>query len=78
MPVFPPDKVSNEELAEIAEYVSGLSVDYAHLIPVDLGAAVAQHYWMALFALEDDGQEEARHHISHIIELVAGDHLARM
>lgn len=78
MPVFPPDRVSNQELEEIANYVSGLGRGHAHERPVDPGVVAAQHHWMALFALEDGDQREAVHHLEHVIELVAGDHLARM
>ena len=78
MPVFPPDRVSNRELAQIAEYITGLSGPHAHMAPVSIADAIAQHHWMALFSLKDEAQEEAIHHINHIIELVEGDHLARM
>ena len=33
---------------------------------------------MALFATEDEDMQEAIHHVEHIIELVAGEHLAQM
>ena len=78
MPVFPPDRVSNQELAQIAEYVTGLSGPHGHMAPVNLADSISQHHWMALFALKDDAQEEAVHHINHIITLVEGGHLARM
>lgn len=78
MPVFPPDKVSSDELEAIASYVSGLTAEHAHQRPVDPGMVVEQHHWMALFALEDGEQKEAIHHLNHIIELVLGDHLVRM
>ena len=32
--------------------------------------AVAMHHWMAILALKADGVPEARHHVSHIIDLV--------
>ncbi len=78
MPVFPPDRVSSQELARIAEYITSLSGPHGHMAPVNLADSIAQHHWMALFALKDEAQDEAIHHISHIIELVEGDHLARM
>ena len=78
MPVFPPDRVSNQELAEIAAYIASLSGPHGHMTPVSLADAIAQHHWMALFSLKDEAQDEAIHHISHIIELVEGEHLARM
>ena len=78
MPVFPPDRVSNQELAQIAAYITSLSGPHGHMAPVSLADAISQHHWMALFALKDDAQVEAIHHISHIIELVEGDHLAKM
>ena len=78
MPVFPPDKVSNPELDILAQWVASLSGGHAHTRPADAGAAVANHHWMALFALEAGNVDEARHHVDHIIELVEGDHLSRM
>lgn len=78
MPVFPSDRVSNQELAQIAEYITSLSGAHGHMAPVSLADAIAQHHWMALFALKDEAPDEAKHHIKHIIELVEGDHLARM
>ena len=36
------------------------------------------HHWMALFAVEDNDPQEAVHYVEHTIDLVSGDHLARM
>jgi mono/diheme cytochrome c family protein len=54
MPVFPPDKISNQELATLAEWVGSLSGGHAHARPADVGQVLAHHHWMALFALEGD------------------------
>lgn len=78
MPVFPPDKISKEELEEIAEYVASLGGGHGHAQTMNVGDAVAQHHWMALFALEQEDQQEATHHLNHLMELVSGDHAARM
>ncbi len=78
MPVFPPDKLSNGELVEIAGFIESLSGTHAHQRPAAKADALAQHHWMALFALEDEQPSEAAHHINHVIELVSGEHLARM
>ena len=78
MPVFPPSKISNDELGHIAEYIETLGGDHGHMRIADPGAASAQHHWMALFALEDDSAGEAVHHIGHITDLVTGQHLAQM
>lgn len=78
MPVFPPDKISNGELLEIAGFIESLSGDHAHQRPAAKADALAQHHWMSLFALEDGKPSEAAHHINHVIELVAGSHLASM
>ena len=78
MPVFPPDRGSNSELAEIAGFIETLSGAHLHQRPVAKADALAQHHWMALFALEDGQPAEAAHHINHVIELVSGGHLARM
>ena len=78
MPVFPPDKVSNQDLAEIAGFIESLTGDHLHQRPTAAADALAQHHWMALFAFEDESGEEAAHHIDHINQLVSGDHLAQM
>ena len=78
MPVFPPSKISNAELNQIAEYIESLGGDHVHMRITDPGEALAQHHWMALFALEDDSRDEAVHHINHIIDQVTGEHLSQM
>ena len=78
MPVFPPSKISEAELSQIAEYVESLAGEHIHVRIADPGEALAQHHWMTLFALEDDSPEEAVHHIDHIIDQVSGEHLSQM
>lgn len=78
MPVFPPSKISNAELGQIAEYIESLEGDHLHMRPANLAEALSQHHWMALVALEDDSPDEAIHHIDHIIDQVTGQHLAQM
>ena len=78
MPVFPPDRISNAELGAIAAYIGSLPAGHGHQGRADEGQEVVIHHWMALFAIEDGNTPEAAHHIEHIMELVTGDHLARM
>jgi len=78
MPVFPPSKISNEELGQIADYIESLEGDHVHMRVADPGEALSQHHWMTLFALEDGSASEAVHHIDHIIAQVAGQHLSQM
>ena len=78
MPVFPPSKISNTELGQIAEYVESLGGDHVHMRVADPGEALSQHHWMTLFALEDGSASEAVHHIGHIIAQVTGQHLSQM
>ncbi|MDA0264771.1 MAG: cytochrome c [Chloroflexi bacterium] len=78
MPVFPPSVVSNEELAQIADYVETLAGEHAHMSESNPGEMLAQHHWMVLFALEEDSGDEAVHHIDHIIGQVTGQHLSQM
>ena len=78
MPVFPPDKISNVELDAIAAYVESIPGGHAHRPAGGVGQDVAQHHWMTLFALAEEDVVEAGHHVQHIIDLVAGDHRARM
>lgn len=78
MPVFPPDKITNEELALLAQFIAELPGGHLHTKPVDVGQDLINHHWMALLSLEENEIEEGTHHINHIIDLVTGDHLARM
>ena len=80
MPVFPPDKVSNDELAQLVSYITNLEGDHAHVraegpVTVD---QMAVHHWMALFALDDGDGREGAHHVEHIIELTEGQHRSQM
>ena len=78
MPVFPPSKVSDRELDEIAQYVTSLGNRPAFAL-VDVPREDSfQLHWMALFSLADDFAEEASQHVGAIIELVTGPHRAQM
>ena len=78
MRVFPPLKITNEELGQIAEYDESLEGNHLHVPLVDPGAALSQHHWMTLFALEDGSADEVVHHIDHIIAQVSGQRLFQM
>ncbi len=71
MPAFSESQVSDDELEAIAHYVSSLSGDgHAHPETIELAIAVEMHHWMALEALKVDDQDEAIHHVQHIIDLL--------
>lgn len=74
MPVFSPDKISNEELQEIGEYVAGLGGGHAHMREGVSGDELIMHHWMAIIALESGEIDEASHHIDHILEGAEGQH----
>ena len=76
--MFPPSKISNAELGQIAEYIESLGGDHLHMRVADPGESLSQHHWMTLFALEDDSTDEAVHHIDHINGQVTGQHLSQM
>lgn len=78
MRVFPPLKITNEELGQIAEYDESLEGNHLHVPLVDPGAALSQHHWMTLFPLEDGSADEVVHHIDHIIAQVTGQRLFQM
>ena len=78
MPVFPPDKISTAELDSLVAYITSLEAGHMHEMEVDLGPDIQMHHWMALFAVEDKDAQEAIHHVEHLLELLEGDHLARM
>ena len=74
MPVFPPDKISNEELEAISEFIEGLGGGHAHVRGPGSPDEVAIHHWMALFSTDAEDPSEAIHHLGHIIELTEGQH----
>ncbi|MCH7746255.1 MAG: cytochrome c [Chloroflexi bacterium] len=78
MPVFPPDKISNEELEEIAMYIGGLGGGHAHMSGAVTPGEVVLHHWMTLSSIEADNVPEAIHHLGHIIELTEGQHRSQM
>ncbi|MEE9248028.1 MAG: cytochrome c [Dehalococcoidia bacterium] len=78
MPLFPPDKITNEELDLIAQFIASLPAGHQHMRQVDVGSEVALHHWMALLSLEEGEITEGIHHVEHIIGLVQDTHLARM
>ena len=73
MPVYPPDKISDQELDAIAAYISHLEGGHDHMhLEGELAPTVTQHLWMALYALEDEDPrnvDDAVHHIQHAIDL---------
>ncbi|MDA0988430.1 MAG: c-type cytochrome [Chloroflexi bacterium] len=78
MPVFPPDKLSASELDNLVAYITSLDAGHMHEMEIDLGPAIQMHHWMALFAVEDGEFQEAIHHVEHLLNVLEGDHLARM
>ena len=78
MPVFPPDKISNEELDAIAMYISELGEGHAHMAASATPGEVVLHHWMTLSSIEADNVPEAVHHLGHIIDLTEGQHRAQM
>jgi thioredoxin-like negative regulator of GroEL len=78
MPVFPPDKVSNEEMEAITQFIDGLGGEHEHVESADGPDELVLHHWMALLSIEADDPEEGAHHLGHIAELTEGDHLAQM
>ncbi len=72
MPRFSTDQISDQELEELIEFITGLESADGHLEPLDLAMAdvVAMHHWMAILALKAGRVPEAKHHVSHIIDLL--------
>lgn len=80
MPKFGTDQISDKELEELVEFITGLTGN-GHQEPLDMAPEdlVTMHHWMAILALKVDQLPEAKHHVEHIIELVEEeDHLHRM
>jgi len=71
MPKFGPERLNDEELEELIEFITGLKSD-GHGEPLDLSMddLSTMHHWMAMLALKAEGVAEAKHHVKHIIELV--------
>ena len=78
MPIFSPDKISNEELEAISEFIEGLGGGHAHVRGPGSPDEIAIHHWMALFSTDAEDPSEAIHHLGHIIELTEGQHRSRM
>lgn len=71
MPKFGPERLNDDELEELIEFITGLKSD-GHGEPLDLSMddLSTMHHWMAMLALKAEGVAEAKHHVKHIIELV--------
>lgn len=78
MTVFPPEKISNEDLQELAEYIGGLEGGHAHARAGMSGDDLLMHHWMALFALEAGDIHDGSHHLDHILDAAEGQHLRMM
>ena len=80
MPVFPPDKVSNEEMETITTFIDGLEGERQHMHSEAPSGPdeLALHHWMALFSIEAGDPKEGAHHLGHIVDLTEGEHLALM
>jgi mono/diheme cytochrome c family protein len=74
MPVYPPDKLSDDELDAIAAYISHLEGGHEHMhLEGEVSPTVSDHLWMALYALEDENPrdvDDAVHHVQYAIDLV--------
>jgi hypothetical protein len=71
MPPFTADQISEGELEEIVEFITGTESADGHSEPMEMAAdeALAMHHWMALLALKEASPEEATHHVEHIVDL---------
>lgn len=78
MPVFPPDKVSNEEMDALSVFIGGLGGEHKHVRDASSPDEMALHHWMALFSIEAGDPVEGAHHLGHIVDLTEGEHLAQM
>ena len=72
MPLFPPDKLTNNELDKIIVYIRALPEAHTHHKPVDVKRDMALHQWMALLALEANDLSEAVQQMQHINGLSPG------
>ncbi len=79
MPRFSFEQISDDELEMIAAYTESLASDTEHREPVAMEDALVVHHWMALYALEADNEDEAEHHVRHILEIITDpEHKAQM
>ncbi len=79
MPRSDRERISDDELEKIADYIVSLEYDAGHVEPVDIPEELVMHHWMALNALGTDNPDEAEHHIGHIITIVTdAEHESRM
>ena len=75
MPLFPPDKLTNNELDKIIVYIRALPEAHTHHKPVNVKRDMALHQWMALLALEANDLPEVAQQMQHINGLSLGDPL---
>lgn len=76
MPLFPPSKISNQELDEIARFVESLEngvIDNGMDSPRE---ETMRKHWMILLSLVDGSPDDAIRHADDIIETVTGPHRA--
>ena len=78
MPVFPADKISNEDLQELAEFIAAMDGGHAQARAGTSGDDLLMHHWMALSAIETNDIIEASHHVAHILDGAEGQHLRMM
>jgi mono/diheme cytochrome c family protein len=80
MPSFGPEKISDDELEMIADYIAGLAPGSGgHGESIAMEDTLVIHHRMALSALDAGNMAEAEHHVRHILELVTdAEHKAQM
>ena len=78
MPVFPPSRISDRELDEIAQFVESRENGYIFDQTNSTGEESFQMHWMALSSLADNSPEEAIQHVDDLIEQVTGPHRFHM
>lgn len=78
MPAFGRDQITDQELEQIAAYITSLPGAPGHREPTQMGDMVAMHHWMAILALKAGNTGDAEHHIRHVMDSVGGEHKRRM
>lgn len=70
MPAFSPDQLSDEELDEIAEFISGMGMAKVPIQDWEKQTTEAIHDWMALIAIKDGDAADAKHHLQDALAFI--------
>jgi mono/diheme cytochrome c family protein len=78
MPAYDVDRLSDDDVDLIVDYITSLAPADDHVEPLDVPERLAVHHWMALIAIDAGDVDDAVHHVEHIVKVTRDDHKAAM